>query len=311
MASSISTRSTRSRSPLVAAAPTSGSKPSSVAPPSAKRGAKAATTAAAKPPAAIFESEAEDLDFETDEDLDGDLLAPDTAVGRAKTSRRIAPLPDGARQDETTGGYVHDASTLGDKALAIRVAADDLRAWNELYKKWQQELTRYGLAQGWERELVDDLVQDTLVRAWQKRTSYNSQYPYRVWILTIFRRLAMTHYRRVKTHDKTVEEQPTANLDTPWWQEGHTSMGKELGEQDVRSLLGPILADLRPEDRRLLEAWSHDECQADLARTLGVNPVTLRTQILRAKQRMSKAFAKRYPHLVTAGWGDTGGSMDD
>lgn len=307
MASSISTRSARSRSSLVAAAPVSGSKPSSAAPPSSKRGAKSS----AAPSAAIVERDVEDLELEADEDLDGDFLAPDMAAGRMSPSRRNAPLPDGARQDETTGGYVHDASTLSDKALAIRVASDDLRAWNELYKKWQQELTRYGLAQGWERELVDDLVQDTLVRAWQKRTSYNSQYPYRVWILTIFRRLAMTHYRRVKTHDKTVEDQPTANLDTPWWQEGHTSMGKELGEQDVRSLLGPILAELRPEDRRLLEAWSHDECQADLARTLGVNPVTLRTQILRAKQRMSKAFAKRYPHLVTAGWGDTGGSMDD
>jgi len=155
---------------------------------------------------------------------------------------------------------------------------------------------------GWERELVDDLVQDTLVRAWNKRTSYNSQYPYRVWILTIFRRLAMTHYRRVKTHGKTVQDQPRMAAETPWWQEGHTSMSGEIVEQDIRNLLGPVMAELRPNDQRLLAAWSNDDCQADLAREMGINPVTLRTQILRAKARLTRAFTARYPNLVKDGW---------
>lgn len=197
---------------------------------------------------------------------------------------------------------VRHPDELSDKAIAALVAGGDQVAWRKLYDKWVVELTRYGSSQGWDRELVADLVQDTLIRAWSKSKSYDPKYPYRVWILTIFRRLAMTHYRRVKTHGKTVGEQPAKTGQAPWWAENQTDMSGTIDANDIRATLDPLIQTLKPEDQRLLREWSHGVCQATLAKELGTNPVTLRTQILRAKARLFKAFKEKYPELVKAGW---------
>lgn len=197
---------------------------------------------------------------------------------------------------------VKNPDELSDKALAALVANGDQKAWRIVYEKWCVELTRYGASMGWDRELVADLVQDTLIRAWTKRTAYNSKYPYRVWILTIFRRLAMTHYRRVKTHGKTVDQQPAKTGLDPWWAENQTDMSGVIDTNDIRSILEPLIKSLKPEDQRLLREWSLGVCQATLAKEMGTNPVTLRTQILRAKARLLKAFKEKYPELAKAGW---------
>jgi RNA polymerase sigma-70 factor, ECF subfamily len=189
-----------------------------------------------------------------------------------------------------------------DKELARAVAEDDHQAWTILYHRWTAELTRYGLSGGWDSELVSDLTQDTLIRAWDKRAAYDPKFPYRVWILTIFRRLRASSYRRRKIHSKTVDEGSTTSNSEPWWAENTTDMSAEMEGMDIRAVLRPVLEKLRPADRALLTRWSEDRCQADLARRSGVKPVTLRTQVLRARARFRKVFTEMYPETAKNGW---------
>lgn len=220
--------------------------------------------------------------------LDLDLELAPGLVERAGPTRSSSP-----EQDAT------------DRAQALAAAAGDAEAWRALYQRWSRDLGRYGHSLGWDGELVQDLVQDTLFRAWEKRESYNPQYPYRVWILTIFRRIAVSQFRRSRTHARAVQQDPAVGTTSaPWWAEGSTDMAASLEQANIREALAPVLASLRPEDVQLLQAWAHDVQQGELAVRLAVNPVTLRTKILRAKKRLRAAFVARYPEMARSGWDD-------
>lgn len=205
-------------------------------------------------------------------------------------------------REKTIASKPQFTTDSADKELALAVAGGDVRAWRILYERWSGELERYGRSCGWDSEFVGDLVQDTMIRAWDNRCSYDPKYPYRVWVLTIFRRLTASAYRRRKIHDRVTE----GGSSDEWWAEGVGSMAGALGESDIREVLEPVLAKLRPEDQRLLTLWSESRCQADLARKAGIKPVTLRTQVLRARTKLRKAFLDMYPETARLGWDGNG-----
>src|ERR1700737_4535630 len=102
----------------------------------------------------------------------------------------MTPSPE-ARPDEA------------DMELIKRWKAGDDRAATRLVGRHSQALARFAASAG-EREGIEDLVQDTFVRAFASLDSFRGESTLRTWLFTIERRLMLDRRRAERRSHETV-----------------------------------------------------------------------------------------------------------
>ncbi|HEY5062934.1 MAG TPA: RNA polymerase sigma factor [Gemmatimonadaceae bacterium] len=91
----------------------------------------------------------------------------------------------------------------GDQELITRWKAGDERAATELVQRHASALARFAVSCGEQNE-VDELVQDTFVRAFNSLDGFRGESSFRTWLFTIERRLLLDRRRSDKRRrDKT------------------------------------------------------------------------------------------------------------
>lgn len=93
-----------------------------------------------------------------------------------------------------------------DLELIARWKRGDQRAATELVSRHAQALARFAASFG-AREEIDDLVQDTFVRAFQSLDGFRGESSFRTWLFTIERRLLLDRRRAEKRRPSRVEVQ--------------------------------------------------------------------------------------------------------
>jgi RNA polymerase sigma-70 factor, ECF subfamily len=89
---------------------------------------------------------------------------------------------------------LHNPDTDVDARLLERFRAGDQRAATELVERHAQPLARFVASLG-ERDDVEELVQDTFVRAFGALESFRAESSLRTWLFTIARRLVLDRRR--------------------------------------------------------------------------------------------------------------------
>src|SRR6266480_7823666 len=93
-----------------------------------------------------------------------------------------------------------------DMELINRWKAGDSRAATRLVGRHSQALARFAASAG-EREGIEELVQDTFVRAFNSLDSFRGESSLRTWLFTIERRLLLDRARADKRRRDRVEIQ--------------------------------------------------------------------------------------------------------
>jgi RNA polymerase sigma-70 factor (ECF subfamily) len=96
--------------------------------------------------------------------------------------------------DTGTGGRADDQIDL---ELIARWKGGDDRAATELVQRHATALARFAVSSG-ERSEVDELVQDTFVRAFNSLDGFRGDSSFRTWLFTIQRRLILDRRRTEK-----------------------------------------------------------------------------------------------------------------
>ncbi|MFL5469238.1 MAG: RNA polymerase sigma factor [Gemmatimonadaceae bacterium] len=94
--------------------------------------------------------------------------------------------------------------------LINRWKAGDGRAATKLVGRHSQALARFAASMG-EREGIEELVQDTFVRAFASLDSFRGESSFRTWLFTIERRLMLDRRRAERRSRETV---PLEELDS-------------------------------------------------------------------------------------------------
>src|SRR6478672_7048303 len=89
-----------------------------------------------------------------------------------------------------------------DMELIVRWKAGDSRAATRLVGRHSQALARFAASAG-EREGIEELVQDTFVRAFASIDSFRGESSLRTWLFTIERRL-MLDRRRAEIRERNL-----------------------------------------------------------------------------------------------------------
>jgi RNA polymerase sigma-70 factor (ECF subfamily) len=91
-----------------------------------------------------------------------------------------------------------------DDALLARWKSGDERAATALVERYAPSLARFVASLG-EREAVDDVVQDTFIRAFGALDSFRAESSLRTWLFTIARRLVLDRRRSARRRGIDVE----------------------------------------------------------------------------------------------------------
>jgi RNA polymerase sigma-70 factor (ECF subfamily) len=102
------------------------------------------------------------------------------------------------------GGSNREDDATVDVALIARWQGGDQRAASEIVERHAQALARFAASHG-VRDAVDELVQDTFVRAFNSIESFRADSSLRTWLFTILKRLMLDRQRSERRARNRVE----------------------------------------------------------------------------------------------------------
>ena len=136
-------------------------------------------------------------------------------------------------------------------------------------------LRRYARALAGDRAAADDLVQDTLERAWAKLHLYRRGTDLRAWLFTVMHNVYVNQMRAARPGVQLDEELPELS------QPARQSDGLELRDLDL------AIRRLPPEQREaLLLVVLEDMSYGQAAETLGIPIGTVMSRLARAREKL-------------------------
>lgn len=170
-------------------------------------------------------------------------------------------------------------------------------AYRELVRRYERPVFSLVYRMVRDRELAEDLAQDTFIRVLNHIDRYRPEFKFSSWLFKIANNVAIDHLRR--RHLETVSMEGSPHAATPDAIEatsfevaGHQESAlDELEARELGSAIEDAIGRLRPEYRscimlRHVEGRSYEEIAATLDLPLG----TVKTYIHRARHELRKAL---------------------
>jgi len=150
---------------------------------------------------------------------------------------------------------------------------------------WVPRLRRYARALAGNRDDADDLVQDTLERAWAKSALWRGVVDMRGWLFGIMHNLHVDGVRRPRLATQSIDD------DTP-----EVAMAPTQGERLAVLDLQAALDQLPVEQKEIvLLVALEDMAYADVAKALGIPIGTVMSRLSRGRERLRALMDGRDP----------------
>ena len=159
---------------------------------------------------------------------------------------------------------------LGAQRVAVSPEDADA-AFRNLYAEHRPTLLRLStvLTEG-DRHRAEDMVQETMMRAWTHRAGLDIQHRSpRPWLITVARHLAVDAYRARRARP------PETELDDDLALAGSQRADASIDEVGVRAAVAALPG---PQRRVLTEIYYRDRSVAETARILRIPPGTVRSR---------------------------------
>jgi RNA polymerase sigma-70 factor (ECF subfamily) len=170
------------------------------------------------------------------------------------------------------------ASTEDEAALLRLVCEHDRRAFELLYRVYYRRLTRF-LEQVTHRpQMVEEIVNDTMLVVWRKADTFNHGSRISTWIFAIAYRKALKAIKRAAEPKRV-----------PWDGEAGWTWGpeEELIERESHTRLRRALAGLSAEQRAVVElTYYHGYAYREIAVIVGCPVDTVKTRMFHARRKL-------------------------
>lgn len=173
------------------------------------------------------------------------------------------------------------------KALVLRAQQLDQSAFGELYDLFAAKIYRFISYKLPTREMAEDVLQETFMKAWQALPKLNPEKLYfSAWLYTIARNLINDQYRAVKRrptpdsldnyYDLATDDDPAENTD------------EILNKEKLRKILSELPAGYKQVlELRFLQEFSVEET----AKVMGKTVVAVRVMQHRAIKKLGQDFS--------------------
>jgi RNA polymerase sigma factor (sigma-70 family) len=189
------------------------------------------------------------------------------------------------RQTQAKGG--RDA----DQALITRILAREVDAFEELYRAYRPRLTRFLFKLVHRPQMVEEVMNDTLMVVWDRAHTFNGTSKLSTWIFGIAYRKAMKALRR---QDDPVED--------PWAEERvslEPNPEEAFGKQRVQMLLLRAISELSPEHRAVVEfTYFHEMGYREIAEIMKCPVDTVKTRMFHARRHLKRRLSGELPDWI-------------
>lgn len=175
-----------------------------------------------------------------------------------------------------------------DEDLAHRVRDGCTASFEALARRYQVPLLHF-LRQRTSIEDAEDIVQDTLIRAFRKINQYQTTWRFSTWLFTIARRMCVNHRRRKHpVADSEAVEASKATTRSP-----HQALVAEERRKNLWELASAILT-----EEQNTALWLHyveDMPMKDIAQVLDRSTTSVKTMLFRARQKLLPPLQANIP----------------
>jgi RNA polymerase sigma-70 factor (ECF subfamily) len=198
-----------------------------------------------------------------------------------------------------------DDLAVKDDALALRIQAGDESAFELLFERYGEALSRHlgRMVQGepGAEDTAQDLVQETFLRVWTRAEQWNGQGSFRAWFYRIATNLALNHLRSLQRHpvlplpseDEWSDDEETH---APSWLVDSSALGPDaaLEKSEEYARLYQAINRLPEEKRQVFRLVHEMELSIrDAADRLGIPEGTVKSRLFYAQKKLTQAW--RHP----------------
>jgi len=202
-------------------------------------------------------------------------------------ARRLAGLHTALR-DSSHPWHVYQASTDrgfdgAGNAQSVDVAEETAFSIEEAYREHAVAMYRMAVTVVRDHAFAEDVVQESIVRAWRYLDTFRGEASLRTWLLRITHNTSVSMLRRVRDTPFDPQQMPDMPVPGP--------EGEAIGDEFVDAFKAALF-ELDETSRvamslRELEGLAY----ADIAEILGVPLPTVKTRIYRARRRLAEDLA--------------------
>lgn len=170
-----------------------------------------------------------------------------------------------------------------DVRLMARVALEDVRAFETVYRRYYPRLARFLRGMLRQQALVDEVLDDTMLVAWRKAHTWDAASQLSTWLFAIAYRQALKAVRRDHPAQE-LEDEPVAPTSS--------EPDGELEQHQLQRRLATALGALTPEHRAVVELTYYQgySCR-EIADIVGCPVATVKTRMFYARQRLRGLLA--------------------
>lgn len=168
--------------------------------------------------------------------------------------------------------------------LVAAVRARDLRAFEQLYRRYQPRLTRFVGTLLRSPGLVEEVVNDTLMVLWQKAGDFTGASRLSTWLFAIaYRKAVRARAREPLAADDTAVLAEVADDST-----ADAGLSRDRTRQALQRAMGVLSA----EHRAVVDlTYFHEIGYREIAEILGCPVDTVKTRMFHARRQLRRAMA--------------------
>jgi RNA polymerase sigma-70 factor (ECF subfamily) len=178
-----------------------------------------------------------------------------------------------------------------DAELLQRIRAGATEEFAELVRRHQARV--FAILHRYERDAqrVEDLAQETFLKAWRALAQFDDRAPFEHWISRIAVRTALDHLRKERRRKNEVGFDELGE-DALEWLRGDDE-NSELDTRGAAEILELAMRELSPADRVIITMQELEgRSVKEIAAATGALSVTVRVRALRARAKLKKALEK-------------------
>ena len=193
--------------------------------------------------------------------------------------------PIAGDQDALNGPRRASAPTTPDDELQLiaRIRSRDLDAFEILYRRYHPRLTRFLSNLIRQPQLVEEVLNDTMLVVWNRPESYKGQSRLSTWIFAIGYRKALKALRRCDDPLEDVQAERRAS--------DESGPELQLGRRKTQAALLEAIRQLSPDHRAVLDlTYFHGISYPEIAAIMHCRAGTVKTRMFYARRHLKRAL---------------------
>jgi RNA polymerase sigma-70 factor (ECF subfamily) len=172
-----------------------------------------------------------------------------------------------------------------DNELVERARAGDARSYEELVRRYERLVGRVLYSYAGREVAVEDLVQETFLRAYDRLSTFNPEYRFKTWLLAIANNLGIDTLRRRRD---VVEFNPEVHA--------RVVRGPEVAATEAeraKSVQDAVMTLPETYSVPLVLRYAEGLTYAEIAEVVGITVPALKSRLFRARNMLAERLEER------------------